>query len=511
MQAKTRTEPYEYFEPVFDGSHEIPIDTEYNLPDYCADVQKILKCRVVPEVSSYIVGEDSITCDGICDIRIMYLDAKGEGIKCCDFTKEFSTTINTKSSEEKAIASIKANVSHMTCRAVSARRIDLHIAVNLEVYAVVQKHEMITTEIEDDTIEKRRETISASQAVNAVCHQFTIEEYIPLKNGKPPIENILRKEVKSRQLDCRLSDDRIDITGSLDVAFLYNSFVDGTAAEKMSATVDYNQSIDCQGIDDDCICDARIICGESSIQPKEDSMGECTGVSVFIRLFVIVQIYKNTEIDIIDDAYSVAKPVELNYSQTGFMQIQSKKADTLKNKCQMNTGGEEIQKIIDIWIEDADTKSYCDKGKLNHRTKYNICLLYFNAQGKIMYTEKQFDFTQSDDVEDERIKKCNSNSVSEIWEFRITDKSTVEVTVETNVVSILYSRFTTKQLKSALTDDSAPEVSSGSKFTIYYASEGESLWEIAKSHKALINDICTQNDIYEEKIQKSGPIMFHSR
>ena len=37
MQAKIKTEPYEYFDPVFDGSYEVPIDTEYNLPDYCAD------------------------------------------------------------------------------------------------------------------------------------------------------------------------------------------------------------------------------------------------------------------------------------------------------------------------------------------------------------------------------------------------------------------------------------------------------------------------------------------
>ena len=73
MQAKIKTEPYEYFDPVFDGSYEVPIDTEYNLPDYCADIQKILKCRVLPEISSYLISEDTLTCDGVCDIFLLPL------------------------------------------------------------------------------------------------------------------------------------------------------------------------------------------------------------------------------------------------------------------------------------------------------------------------------------------------------------------------------------------------------------------------------------------------------
>ncbi|WP_305116495.1 DUF3794 domain-containing protein, partial [Acutalibacter muris] len=79
MQAHIKTAPYEYFDPIFDGRYETPLDTEYNLPDYCTDIQKILKCRAVPEVSSYMIAGDTLTCDGVCDIRVLYLDGKGDG------------------------------------------------------------------------------------------------------------------------------------------------------------------------------------------------------------------------------------------------------------------------------------------------------------------------------------------------------------------------------------------------------------------------------------------------
>ena len=65
----------------------------------------MLKCRVVPELSSYGVSEDTLRCEGVCDIRVLYLDAKGETLRCCDFTKEFSAAIKVKSAQEKAVVS----------------------------------------------------------------------------------------------------------------------------------------------------------------------------------------------------------------------------------------------------------------------------------------------------------------------------------------------------------------------------------------------------------------------
>lgn len=511
MQAKIKTEPYEYFDPVFDGNYEVPIDTEYDLPDYCADIQRILKCRAVPEISSYMVTDDTITAEGICDVRILYLDSKGDCVRCCDFTKEFSASIKMKASEEKAVACIKAGVEHMTCRAVSARRIDLHVAVSLNVFAVVQKKELITSEIEDGTIEKRSESFPAAQAVNAVCHQFTIEDYLPLKNGKPPIENILRKEVSCRISEYKASDEQLTVNGRAEVCFLYTSSVDGVTTEKMSAGIDFSQVIDCIGADDSCICDVRAVAGESSIQPKEDNVGENTGVNVLVKVFIIAYIYKACEISMIDDAYSVAYPIDLHYAQNSFTEIHGVTSEVLKKKCAVPVNEEEIEKILDLWCEQDSVQSYCEKGKINYRVKYVICMLYQAVEGKICYTEKPFDFNSSTELDNANIKKCDSRSATDIWEYRIADKNTVEVSAETTVTSLMYSKSTIKYLTSAAVDETAKSTVSGSKLLIYYASQGERLWDIAKSHHALISDIRTQNDLFEDTISQPGPIIICNR
>lgn len=511
MQAKTKTEPYEFFEPVFEGRCEVPIDTDYNLPDYCADIQRILKCRAIPEISSYIATEDSIICDGICDIRVIYLDGSGEGVKCCDFTKEFSTTIKIDAGDNKPVASVTPSIEHLTCRAMSARRIDLHISICLDVLAVVQKRENITTEIEDQTIEKKTETIKTSQAVNAVCHQFSIEEYIPLKSGKPPIETILRRDTCCHLTQYSASEERLNVEGVADISFLYASFLDGVTCEKMNSSIEFSQSIECAGADEDCICDVKVICGESSIQPKEDSMGEYTGVTVFMKIFVVAFLYKDCEVSIIDDAYSVDMPVELNYTQSNFMQIHDIRNENIRNKCSISVSGEEINKIVDIWNEQTEVSTYFDKGELNYRIKNCICLLYINSQGRTMYTEKPFDSSYSSDMVDEKVRKCDVSFYADIWEYRITDKSSVEVSVETVVKAMLYTRFSIKQLTSAVSDESQEYSKSGSKLLIYYAYKGEKLWDIAKEHKALLTDIRMQNEISNDVIEEEGPIIICNR
>lgn len=511
MQAKSKTRPFDYFDPVFDGGFEAPIDIEYNLPDYCPDIQKILKCQVSPEISSYMISEDTLTCDGVCDIRVMYLDPKGGTMRCCDFTKDFSASVKIKETGEKAVAWVKASVEHCTCRAVNARRVDLHAAVSLKAMAVVQKQEMITCGIEDDSIEKLSSTYQASQAVNAICHQFTIEDTLSLKNGKPPIGTILRKSCSCQVGERRITDGRMTVSGTADVSFLYLSSIEGADPEKMSASLEFSQIIDCNGAEEGCICDLKAVVGESSLQPREDDVGEYTSVSVVIKVFLVAFLYKSCEVEVIDDAYSIRAPLDLRWGQGAFTQVHGVHSETLKKKCALSVQEDEIERILDIWCEQGDVQSVCDKGKLNYRVRYTVCMLYLGSQGRVLYTEKPFDYNCSTGMEDTQARKTDTSSRMELWEYRIVDKNTVEVSVEASVTVFLYSRISVKYLASAGEDENGKPFEAGSHLSVYYASAGERLWDIAKSHRALLADIRSQNDLFDETVPEDRPIIICSR
>ena len=110
-----------------------------------------------------------------------------------------------------------------------------------------------------------------------------------------------------------------------------------------------------------------------------------------------------------------------------------------------------------------------------------------------------------------RQKKNDTSFLTDIWEYRITDKNTVEVSTETFVTSLLYSKASVKYLTSAITDENGKAFEKGSKLLVYYAEQGENLWDIAKSHRALLSDIRSQNEVYDETVPQSGPILICSR
>ena len=509
MQAQIKTAPYEYFDPVFDGHYEAPVDIEYNLPDYCPDIQKILKCRAVPEVSSYLIAGDTLTCDGVCDVRVLYLDGKGDSVRCCEFTKDFTASIKLKTAEEKAVASVEASMAHMTCRAVSARRVDLHAAVSLNILAVVQRRERITCSLEDETIEKRGESFSAHQAVNALCHQFTIEDALPVKNGKPPIESILRREVSCRVIESRVSEERLTVNGAVDISFLYSAA--NAAAEKLTASIDFSQIIDCAGASEDCVCDIRAITGESSLQPREDDVGENSSVSVVVTVFLIAFLYKPCEVEIINDAYSVKAPLELRYAQSAFTQVHGMTSQSLKKKSSLTVSDGEIQRVLDLWCEQVTVQAACEKAKLNYRVKYTVCMLYESSQGRILYTEKQFDFNASAELENQLAKKAETTWRADLWEFRIADRNTVEVSVEVTASSLLLSLNNVKYLTSAGVDENGESFTVKPRILVYYASQGEKLWDIAKSHHALLGDIRSQNELFDDIVPEARPIIICNR
>ena len=511
MQARIKTQPYDCFEPVFDSSFEAPIDTEYNLPDYCADIQKLLKCQVTPEISGYIVTDDTLTCDGVCDVRVLYLDAKGGRIHCADFTKDFSASVHLKTTAEKAVACVQASVEHASCRAVSARRLDLHITVSLKALAVAQRQEMIAGDLEDETIEKLQSRHQASRAVNALSHQFTLEDTLTLKNGKPPIEAILRKSASCRIADYRPSEGQLSVTGSAEVSFLYLPAVEGTPAERMSTSLDFTQIIDCIGADDSCVCDLRATVGECSLQPKEDDVGEYTAVSILMKLFVTAFLYKSCEVEIIDDAYSVKTPLSLRYGQGAFLKAEGIHSEVLKKKFTLPVSEDGIEKILDIWCEQDSVQSACDKGKLNYRVKYNICMLYQTGGGDVLYAEKTYDYTAATELSADQPKKTDTTSRTDIWEYRIADRNTVELSVETSVTVFLSSKTNVNYITSVESDENAAPYDSGSRLIVYYADAEERIWDIAKNHRAKLADIQEQNGLYEETVGESQPIIILGR
>ena len=81
---------------IYEKKSEYPIDCEFTLPDYCPDIERILKCNVTPRISNLSVLSDSAQVEISSNVCILYVTSDdklfGYEIGADDYiTKPFMT------------------------------------------------------------------------------------------------------------------------------------------------------------------------------------------------------------------------------------------------------------------------------------------------------------------------------------------------------------------------------------------------------------------------------------
>lgn len=492
MLTKLSHAEYDYFDTISSENIECPIDVEYSLPDYCPDIQKILKCLTYPEISSYSFTQDKLMCEGKLVLHVQYMDGKSGTIRVCEISKEYSVAREMSQGEEKAMGTLSASCGHVVCRAVSARKLDIHIPIILTASISAHKHERIPCDVEN--LEKKTDTMAVSHAVNAISHQFVLEEALELSQGCPPIESIIRKSVTINNIRCTPAMGKIQLEGIADVCMIYRSFSETLSVEKMSYAVPFSQSIDTGGAEPDCVCTCNVNTCEFSLQPKEDSMGECTISQLYLKLNASICIYKHKELSLIVDAYSIGQKCEMKFGNVTMARLDSPYEERLSYKKGVFLSEDELEKLLDVWCDEISVTPYCEKNKINYRGKFNLCLTYLGKSKQIFNVTKTYDFTVTREFQEIAQRRSEPSVKLTAKDFRIVDGNNVEVTCEGVLISSDFAMQTKRILTSAELQEESESRVNGT-VTVYYSTKDEELWEIGKRYAASVSSIIENNNL----------------
>ena len=503
MRMETNTERYDGFEQIFDGVQECPVDTEYTLPDYCADIQKILKCIVTPEVTSVSAAGDSLTIDGCASMHVLYLDAKGGCVRGFDTKKEFTCSVRLRAQAENVTAEAEPFVQHMTCRAMNARRVDLHITLGLSVRAYAVRQLEIADCISDDRVETKCEEYDVTRAVGCVMHAFVLEQNAELPNGKSPIETVLRCSVRYQIDTVQPQEGGAVITGKACVEILYRTFSDTAMPERFSCILPFTQTVECAGAGEDCTVQISVLGGECTVQPREDSVGEYTVLNLYLKPTFCVQFTKSCTVRTVCDAYSIKGAWAAKYKNLSLERCEVLPPRSVRVKEHVPVPENDLEQVLDIWCEGLTLTAFTEKENAAVRGKFTVCLLYRTKEKQIAYTERMLDFT---DVHTAEIvgRRSVRGEITSV-QYVITDSSTVECTAELRMEEQVRVVYAARSLESAELDETTePEPCCAA---VYYASSGEKVWDIAKRYHARVSAIRTHNDCMEDVLSEDRPVI----
>ncbi len=494
-------------ETVYDGCQEQPVDMDINLPDYCPDIQRILKCQIYPKISARSITGDRLMLDGSYTVKIFYLDPSGSCVRCADSDDSFSAEIALKQAADNAQIYAFPRVEYVNCRATSPRRLDVHGAFSLCAKAVCMGQNELVSNIAGDDIEQKKKTVSVNQLAGLSQQQFTVEEVLELGQGKPPADNLMKTDAFVVLQDSKIAAGKLILKGETFVKFLYVSTNDNGSLETMEYSIPFNQMLDCNGVSDDCMCKVKLSVVGVEAQIKNDYSGDKTFFDTQVKIFASAETYRRGDVTMVDDAFSKKYDLNIESRPKTMDNLLELTGDTFIHKTSLSVEDNSVRKVIDIWSEVANTAADVADGKITFKGKYSLCVLAENTANTPFYFERLLDFEYSMPCTSAGDLKCETDANVGAVSFRITGDG-LETKTELRLRAAVFNKISYKAISNVSADETKPAPQDEkASLCIYFAEAGESLWNIAREYRASPEAVRSENGLSGDSVENKGMLL----
>ncbi len=479
---------------------EYAIDNESVLPDYSADMSRILKCQCRPQIKTKQILSDKLQIEGTIYVWVLYVDEKGEiGV----YTQTLPLYHELSIPEKTKFADVYAKTDYCNCHMISPRKMEFHGAVSLKIVLSKWQEVSVVCSVSGEGAQ----TLDGEEQFTSLLtiHEQTLSVNDEIQIASGGIRNILRSEATVLHAEYKGVGGKAIIKADLQITALYQN-TDGKI-ETLREQLPITQMIDLNHADDltDCFASFRVISLE--LRPRTGLDGECKTVMVAAEVGVYVKAEKTFSTPVVLDAYSLYHGVELRRLEEPISRlVQTIDQTTMcKGTCEL---GRDVQRIVDLWCEPLTHRTEWDGTQLTVNGQLQVMIVANDVEGAYFYGEKTMEYTVSQPISgvtgtvvaEPVVTVCSSS-------FVLVDSSTAEVRVELQVAAQAYDLTKPYVLCDLVPDPSAEVPKPLAPLVLYFATQGERLFDIAKRYNTTCTAIAAANDMKEQVLTEAKALL----
>ena len=492
-------------EVVYDGCQEQPIDLDISLPDYCPDIQRILKCQVLPSISSRSVSGDRLEVEGTCTVRVYYLDAGGTSVHCYETESSYLAAVTLKQPVEQPRIYTMTRVEYVNCRPTSPRRLDIHGAFSVCARVCGRADLEIVASAEDENMEQQTKEFSCNLCSGFSQQPFTVEDTLELSPGKLPAETILRTDVCAVLKTAEPMQGQVMAAGEVRLHILYTGGEENTEPESMEYAMPFTQLLDCEGVTEESTCRVQLAVAGIEIQIHADYTGESSAFETHVHLLSSVTNFQPKSMSALSDVYSRTYELNIARKQKTLESLTGIISDTCSHRfsVQCDSG---LTKILDLWNDPCTVTATVDNGQLQFSGKLGICVMALNQENAPFYFERTTEFTCSKPIETQFDTRCSAEGTVLNLSYRLTGGE-IELKAEILLTAEVYELQTYKFITDIEEDTARPKEKDTAALCIYFADAGEKLWDIACRYCTSVNAIRDENGLAGDTVETRGMLL----
>ncbi|MBR1731732.1 MAG: DUF3794 domain-containing protein, partial [Ruminococcus sp.] len=358
---------------------EQPVDIDFTLPDYCPDIEKILRCKITPKIYNRNVSGGQLQVEGNTVVSVLYADSERGTIRACDQSLPFSATFRLNDISDDYVINTSVKCEYVNCRALSRRRLTVHGAFSLYAKVLAKGNLDLYSPDDIENVEFKSSEIDAA-ALCALCEeQFSVGDEIQI-TGKPPVELIIDSDVKACVTEYKVIPDKLMLSGDLNVKILYLSDVQSGKPEQLDYIIPFSQVIDCIGLSEDSAVCVNMSALSYDLSLKSDILAEKPLINVDARISVVVLGFSDEKVEIAVDSYSTEFCSEPELARVNVPSDTKLLSNTFMHKDTISLENSDISEIIDFTVIGCPLSANITDGKLVLNTKANVNILAYNSE-----------------------------------------------------------------------------------------------------------------------------------
>ncbi|MGN0605312.1 MAG: SPOCS domain-containing protein [Oscillospiraceae bacterium] len=512
MDFKVNCESMPLSETIFSGIQEQSIELEYILPDYFPDIFKIIKCRVIPGITSRNISSEKAVYEITVDIKVLYQNEHSSTIQCISQRQVYTKTIDFSRPCENAEVTICPEVDYVNCRAVNQRRIDIRGAVSVRVCAVCSANQSVICDASGMNIQLKKIPVEYISRKISAEKSVSINEELELNSAKPSVLSIIRSDVTLAGLEKKVIANKLVIKGEAIADILYTYENDsGNGMETMQYTIPYSQIIDADGIDESFECIVNQQAALCDISVTADSKGENRIFRCDIMVNISCSAYKSAVTSVVSDVYSTLYECMHNSSpiRSEKMPVMKSEVHQAKNTVEYADGN--IECVYDMWcgISNVNAKTIPEKQEVFITGTLQYSVIVRNSDGAVVLIEKDEIFEHT--MQSEYIGENSSVSVDikpESCSYTLTDENKIALKCELRINSCIKSYDVLNAVTEIFPDENSRKIRDGDyALKLYYGIENEEIWSIAKRYSTSVDAIMEENDLDGDRLKQNGMLL----
>lgn len=491
---------------------QVLLEGDIIVPDVKPDMSVMLQTDAKICIEKFETSSDRVSFAGKLEISVLYLGrGAGKPVHSIRQTLPVDDFINIEGATRDMWVEVEAELTNIDYRMLNDRKISYRAVVDVSVGCEhTQEHEIVVNISNVAPNQLLKTSLSINRKIENKLETIPINDTITIPVGKPNIATILQTNVVVGNKDVRISSGKVTVTGEIVVTNLYTGHDENSLIEIVENELAFSGVIEIEAAREDMIADVYLRVQNANCAIRQDDDGEERVFEVDVTLGVIAKVHSVENLDILEDAYSIDKNLEISKTPIRYPRLvcRNRNQFPFKEVVQLAEGAPPILQILKVSGKPIidDCKVIDDKVVLEGVIEADVLYVAESddmplCSHKSMLPFRQLIETKGSTTGMHVLRDVSNDHVG----FNMLSQSEVELRFLLSFgIQVIDERQCNMITDIIFTDIDASALNSMASIVLYVVQRGDTLWKIAKRYNTSIDGLLAINELDTSKALQVG-------